>query len=166
MSELQTIVKLFQDAPAGSRPRQSLKSVLAIQKRAQERFDAQVPPPNNILSDMSAACGIPSVESSTPDFDEGQEHVPMLGWDTRLVRRLRAGAQADEYTIPKSGEPKRSTEPSPGMVAPSFWSPMGPPSVPASMATLVGANAVPTDVQPGLDTPINPLRVSQRRVSS
>ena len=73
---------------------------------------------------------------------------------------MRAGAQADEYTIPKSGEMKRSTEPSPGMVAPSFWSPMGPPMVPAAMTTLVSGSVTSADVQPALDTPINPLRVS------
>lgn len=137
MSELQTIAKLFSDAPVGSRPRQSLNSVLAIQKRAQERFDVQVPPPNNILSDMSAACGIPSVESTTSEADDErqQEHVAMLGWDTRLVRRLKAGAEADGFTIAKTPPDERkwidSDIKDPMAMIPSFWSPIDPlPSIP------------------------------------
>ena len=124
MTELQGVVDIFAGAPPGSRARANLDALLNIQRRSQERFSAQDPPPDQFLNHMTAIFGMPSVESTSTttnreDDDEDDEgHVPMMGWDTRLVLRLKAGAQSRGMSIPgptippRSRSTKRSTRPS------------------------------------------------------
>ena len=106
MTELQGIVDIFAGAPSGSRARANLDALLNIQHRSQERFSAQDPPPDQFLSHMTTLFGMPSVESTSTttnredDDDDDTGHVPMMGWDTRLVLRLKAGAQSQGISIP------------------------------------------------------------------
>jgi hypothetical protein len=66
MIEINTIVELFARAPPGSRPRTSLDSLIKIQRRAQERFNARTAPPNDVLNDMTATFGVVPPDPSTP----------------------------------------------------------------------------------------------------
>lgn len=111
ISELQVIVDLFAQAPVGSRPRANLDALIKIQQKTQERFNAASAPSQSLLDQMTSVFGVPSVGSSAPEetFDEGVDtHVAMMGWDTRLVRRLHAGAESRGVSIPRPGPPAHS----------------------------------------------------------
>jgi hypothetical protein len=133
MAEINTIVDLFAGAPPGSRPRTSLDSLIKIQRRAQERLNAKTAPPNNVLDDMTATFGVVPPDPSTPGDDDEDKHIPMMGWDTRLVRMLKAGAQrggvAISRSVPKSEVGKAKQTP-PNSASPSV-------SATATVASLV-----------------------------
>jgi hypothetical protein len=111
ISELQVIVDLFAQAPVGSRPRANLDALIKIQQKTHERFNAASAPSQSLLNQLTSVFGVPSVGSSAPDdtFDEDVDtHVAMMGWDTRLVRRLHAGAASRGVSIPRPAPPAHS----------------------------------------------------------
>ncbi|KAM0752607.1 hypothetical protein T439DRAFT_178902 [Meredithblackwellia eburnea MCA 4105] len=105
LREISYIIDVFSTTPPGSRQRENLNALLRMQQRAQERFSAQSPPPTTVMHQISSALGLigdTAMSSVEPEEgEEGEEHVAMVGWNTRLVRRLKSGVAHSAKSIHK-----------------------------------------------------------------
>ncbi|KAI5478846.1 hypothetical protein MNV49_004578 [Pseudohyphozyma bogoriensis] len=106
LRELASIVDIFSSTPAGSRPRENLGSLIKMQQRAQERFSAQSPPSTTVLHQLTSALGIVDEFAEKEVTEEEEEHITMMGWDTRLVRRMRSKRGAHPAVSVRKGPRK------------------------------------------------------------
>jgi hypothetical protein len=101
MGELQSVVTMFSSTPPGSRPRNNLASVVRLQRTAEARLTGKDPAGDPMGSQMAEMFGYaPSILSSNEGTGEEDEQLAMIGWTTRLVRRLKSGFHERGVSIP------------------------------------------------------------------
>jgi len=102
MGELESVVSLLASTPPGSRPRSNLAAVVRMVRMAEGRLTGKDPAAASMGSQMAEMFGhdIPSVSSSDGPVEEEEQQLAMIGWKTRLVRRLKSGFHERGVSIP------------------------------------------------------------------
>lgn len=121
LAELRSFINIVSSTPPGSRARSSLSALLRMQRRAEARTSnynaGENSSPDNqdsMLAQMSQMFGVsitPAALEMENDSEE-DEQLAMIGWTTRLIRRLKSGLRTRGVTIPRSFGPP--SHPSPG----------------------------------------------------
>lgn len=88
MGELRAIVTLVSELPSDSRPRSSLSSWSALLRAAEQRLSSGDDAGNIKIFGTPAGSEL-SIDEKPDELDS----LAMIGWQTRLVRRLKSGYQ-------------------------------------------------------------------------
>ncbi|KAM0746825.1 hypothetical protein T439DRAFT_329514 [Meredithblackwellia eburnea MCA 4105] len=161
LHELGTLISLFDATTPASRPRDNLPSLLRIQQRAKERFSAQVPPPKAAVDKISNALQIDgeSLQEHGDGENSEEEHIAMMGWDTRLVRRLKSGLEHPAISVhkgPRASGVSATSGRSPSVHTTSATTPA--PTLPDNFWSSLGvAPATSADLNIPGDPTSNPL---------
>jgi hypothetical protein len=108
LADLRSFIGIVSSTPPGSRARSSLSALLRMQERAEARLanhtvgEGSVPDvQDSMLNQMSQMFGVslaPAALQMENDAEE-DEQLAMIGWTTRLIRRLKSGLRTRGVNI-------------------------------------------------------------------